>query len=105
MALRFIPFQFQFPARSGPPASLSETFTNLGKEMRSAQVLLTGIRTGFANGDHHFGELRANVRSEVIGEGIVEVKAELALRDFSGDWDDPYGGELDCVLIVDYTNG
>lgn len=89
-------------AGRGPQVLL--TTVTFPSAVRKATALLTGFIAEFsAHQDHHLGLLDIQVsvpRGGVKGNN-VEVRAVLGLRDWSGDWDDMYDGEIFFTVIAE----
>jgi hypothetical protein len=73
-------------------------------EVKTATALLTGFIAEFsAHNDHHLGQL--DIQIAVARGGIkgrnVEVKATLGLRDWSGEWDDMYDGQIFFAVLAE----
>ena len=97
--------QFDFPTTSGSgPQSLSLSFSFEHRISKASAVLL-GYEAFFMNGDHNFGRLIVNLDTQIVNDPAagqqVVVTATFGLRDFSGDWDDPYTGRVQFVLITE----
>lgn len=67
-----------------------------------AAVFLTGFRSNFVDGDHHFGRLHISLKaSEVQQDGrTVRVEVSYGLRDKS-DYDDAYSGRIEFCVVGD----
>lgn len=67
-----------------------------------ANVVLTGTDFGFSqsDGDHHLGTVYIKVDSTVVGN-IVRVTATLGVRDWSGNFDDDYEGNVYFAVIAE----
>jgi hypothetical protein len=66
-----------------------------------AQAALKGFNISFNNGDHNF--LREQVDIDVTGvqNNAVEIAVDFVLRDNSGNFDDPYSGSVEVLVIAD----
>jgi len=89
-----------FDARTGGPQSQDLTFV-LDTTIRIVGVALNGFDIGFTNGDHKL--LRTQIDLDVISriDNTAVVRVILSLRDASGDFDDPFSGFVDVLLIAD----
>lgn len=69
-----------------------------------ATAVMTGYNAYFRDGDHELGELTVQLGTRIVNgtEGPeVVVHGRLGLRDYSGTWDDAYGGTIHFFLIVE----
>jgi hypothetical protein len=66
--------------------------------------VLTGWDAAFTDGDHNYGRLIVTLSTQIVNESTtgpeVNVVATFGLRDFSGDWDDRYQGQVRFVLVT-----
>lgn len=92
---------FDFPSmRGGGPRHLEQTLA-FPREVINAVAALTGYSTQFgSNDDHHLGRLEITTDTEVLAN-TVKVKVAYGLRDWSGNWDDNYGGVIDLTVFAD----
>lgn len=92
---------FDFPSmRGGGPRHLEQTLA-FPREVVNAVAVLTGYSTQFgSNDDHHLGRLEITTDTEVLAN-TVRVKVAYGLRDWSGTWDDNYGGVIDVTVFAD----
>jgi hypothetical protein len=67
-------------------------------------VTLQGFDIRYTNGDHHVLQESIEVSAFVLGGGVVDVAANLLLRDGSGNIDDPYSGTIDAVVLADVVD-
>jgi hypothetical protein len=67
-----------------------------------AIVVLTGTDFGYSQsgGDHHLGTVSIKVDSTRVGN-IVRVTATLGVRDWSGNLDDDYEGNVYFAVIAE----
>jgi hypothetical protein len=66
-----------------------------------ATAVLTGAEFGFSpNDDHHLGEVDIKVDAAILG-ATVRVTATLGVRDWSGDVDDDYEGEVHFAVLAE----
>jgi hypothetical protein len=87
---------------SGSGPQVSSVAVDMGAPVTKAVALLTGFTAEFSDGDdHNFGLL--DVQVQVPGGGIsgstVNVQVTYGLRDWSGDWDDNYDGQIFFTVI------
>jgi hypothetical protein len=90
---------FQNPVASG--LVVFEQPVSFAQSVRNAVAVITGWDVEFSNGDdHHFG--RQIVAASVVGatEGTqLQVCIAYGLRDFSGDWDDKFEGNIRFAVL------
>lgn len=89
------------PISGSGPQILTTTVT-LPAPVTQATAILTGFLTEFSNGDdHHLGQLdiQVNVPSNGISGATVTVQATIGLRDWSGNWDDQYDGQVFFTVV------
>ena len=81
-----------------------------GQPVLQAAAAVSGYTARFTNGDHELKMVTVKVEAQVAGPveepdygkvWVVDVFATLGLRDASGNWDDPYEGEITCCLMAD----
>jgi hypothetical protein len=73
-------------------------------EVGQATVILTGFDVAFSpRDDHHLGNLEVRLESEIdqLARRRVNVDAIFGLRDWSGDWDDNYEGEIFFTVVAE----
>ncbi|HRO57724.1 MAG TPA: M66 family metalloprotease, partial [Burkholderiaceae bacterium] len=102
MDLRSSSFHFPSTEDTGPQ-SASAQFA-FPRAVRQAAVGITGYSASFENGeDHHLGRLIVELNASVNGADPtkVDVSGNFGLRDWSGNWDDPYGGLVEFTLLAD----
>jgi hypothetical protein len=67
-----------------------------------AAAMLRGFDVGFSpRDDHHLGNLEVRLEATIdpLAPQRVNVEAVFGLRDWSGDWDDNYEGEIFFTVI------
>ena len=82
-------------------ATTSVTFPSA---VTQATAILTGFIAEFSNGDdHHLGQL--DIQVLVPPGGVngtnVTVNVTFGLRDWSGNWDDQYDGQIFFSVIAE----
>jgi hypothetical protein len=87
---------------SGSGPQVSTTTVNLGAPVSQATAILTGFLVEYSGGnDHHLGQL--DVQLQVPSGGIngtaITVNVTYGLRDWSGNWDDQYDGQIFFSVI------
>jgi hypothetical protein len=86
---------------SGPRAQ--DTAVVFPSALASAAVGITGYTVAYGNNnDHHVGLIDVQV-SPTINDNVVIVHSQLGLRDWSGNWDDPYYGSIEFVVLADLS--
>lgn len=85
---------------SGPRSSFSDV--TFPAAVSQAAAILTGMSAAFSSGDgdHHLGNLDVRLNSTLTGPS-VRVTATLGLRDWSGDWDDNYEGQVFFAVVAE----
>ena len=100
MAIVMAKTRFDFPSVTGPQ-KVQVRQINFGRTVRDVAVMLQGFDIQYTDGDHHVLEESIEVSAFVLSGGVVDVSADLLLRDGSGNIDDPYSGSIDAVVIAD----
>lgn len=93
-----------FSSFSGSGPRVSSTSVTFPSAVTQATAILTGFIAQFSNGDdHHLGQL--DIAVAVPPGGIsganVSVNVTFGLRDWSGDWDDGYDGQVFFAVIAE----
>jgi hypothetical protein len=66
----------------------------------TATAILTGMNVEYShNDDHHLGNLQVGVSGALLDPTTVRVTATYGLRDWSGNWDDDYDGQVFFAVI------
>jgi hypothetical protein len=94
----------QFGPVSGSGPQVSTTGVTFPSTVSQAAAILTGFIAEFSGGnDHHLGQLDVQVAvpSGGINGGVVTVNVTYGLRDWSGNWDDQYDGEIFFSIIAE----
>jgi hypothetical protein len=100
MAIVMAKTRFDFPSVTGLQ-QIQVRQINFGRTVRNVTVMLQGFDIHYTNGDHHVLEESIEVSAFILSGGVVDVSADLLLRDGSGNIDDPYSGSIDAVVIAD----
>lgn len=89
-----------FAPHTGGPQSMDLSFT-FGSIIASAFPALGGFDIGFSDDDHHL--LRTQVDTTLISLNgpTAVVRVTFSIRDNSGNFDDPFSGFVDVVMIAD----
>ncbi len=70
------------------------------RPVRRAEAILKGFELRYTNGDHHILKEQVALSTRINGN-TVEVRADVLLRDGSGNIDDPFDGWVDAVVIAE----
>ncbi|MDM5179887.1 hypothetical protein PO883_22095 [Massilia sp. DJPM01] len=95
-----IPFNRQ--RGEGPHLESTEVIFPTG--VTQATALLTGFDAAFSpRNDHHLGNLEVRLETEIdpLAPRRVIVHGIFGLRDWSGDWDDNYEGEVFFSVVAE----
>lgn len=84
------------------PRTTSSTVTFTGS-ITQAAAIMTGFNSSFSpsDGDHHLGNLDIRVRTDPPAGNTVNVNVTFGLRDWSGNWDDKYEGQVFFAVIAE----
>lgn len=99
MALQLREGWINFPQTTGR-RQRQETTITFTSNVRTAQALMKGFSVKYDNGDHHILEVEMDLDTIVSGN-TVRVTGDFVFRDNSGNFDDPYGGFINFVVIAD----
>lgn len=94
--------QFNRFRSSGPRQEQAEVV--FPTDVTQATAILTGFDVSFSpRDDHHLGNLEVRLEAEIdsLAPRRVNVEATFGLRDWSGDWDDRYEGEVFFTVVAD----
>jgi len=91
-----------FAALSGSGPQVGTAMVNLPGAVTQAAAILTGFVAEYSGGDdHHLGQL--DIQLAILPGGIngsaVAVQVTYGLRDWSGDWDDRYDGQVFFAIV------
>jgi hypothetical protein len=102
MDIRQSSFNFPKTDGSGPqPASAQIQFP---RSVLNVAVGIVGYSATFENRqDHHLGRLIVELNANINGDNpnLVDVSGAFGLRDWSGEWDDPYSGIIDFAVFAE----
>ncbi len=87
---------------SGFGPQVSTATVAFPSSLTQATAILTGFLVEFSNGnDHHLGQLDVQVvvPSGGVNGTSVTVNVTYGLRDWSGNWEDQYDGEIFFSVI------
>jgi hypothetical protein len=86
---------------AGGGTQLAKMVVSFPKPVVNAVAVLTGFDVQFSNmDDHHLGrlEVAVSVSGNPVGQS-VEVCITYGLRDWSGNWDDRYEGDIFFAVL------
>jgi len=93
-----------FSRLSGSGPQVTTVSVTMGASVSQATAFLTGFVTEFSGGtDHHLGQLdiQVNVPPGGVNGNVVTVNVTYGLRDWSGNWDDQYDGQVFFTVVGD----
>lgn len=93
-----------FGAVSGFGPQVNSTTLNFGSPVTQAAAFLTGFVAEYSGGDdHHLGQIdvQVSVPSGGISGSAVTVQVTYGLRDWSGNWDDRYDGNVFFSIVAE----
>ena len=100
MEIRSGSIDFSMPLSGSGPRTGSQTLV-FARPVLTATAGLVGYLAEFSGGnDHHVGQLQVKVETQIV-DNTVTVNATYGLRDWSGNWDDQYDGNINFVVIAD----
>lgn len=91
-----------FGAVSGSGPQVTSTTVTFASPVTQAAAILTGFITEFSGGDdHHLGQLDVQVAVPPggINGSVVTIQVTYGLRDWSGNWDDRYDGQVFFAVV------
>jgi hypothetical protein len=91
-----------FPTLSGGPQRQT-SFAAFGGPVREADTALKGFNIFYANGDHHVLREQVDIDVLSVNNNVVNFAVDFVLRDSSGNFDDPFGGSVEVLVIADVT--
>lgn len=101
MDLRETTLTFSVGRGSGPMTA-NRTLVYPRQDAR-AVAAVRGYQVGFAGEDHHVGHLEVALDTSV-DQNTVTVNGRLGCRDWSGTWDDDYGGSIQVAVLADLVS-
>ena len=87
---------------SGPRSDRGEVI--FSSAVTQAAAILRGFDVAFSpRSDHHLGNLEVRLEATIdpLAPQRVNVDATFGLRDWSGDWDDFYEGEILFTVVAE----
>lgn len=92
-----------FPAIRGSGPQLANATVVYPREVVDAVAGIRGYQVGFSGEDHHVGLMEIDLSTETLGS-TVTVRGRLGCRDWSGHWDDDYGGTILVSVLADLVS-
>ncbi|MDQ4052424.1 MAG: hypothetical protein M3237_06955 [Actinomycetota bacterium] len=89
-------------ARGSGPMTANRTLV-FPREVDDAVAAVRGYQVGFAGDDHHVGLLEVALDT-AVDQNTVTVNGRLGCRDWSGTWDDDYGGSIQVAVLADLVS-
>jgi hypothetical protein len=89
---------------SGSGPQISTASVTFPSAVTQATAILTGFIAEFSGGnDHHLGQLDVQVAVPAggVNGATVSVNVTFGLRDWSGNWDDQYDGQILFSVIAE----
>jgi hypothetical protein len=105
MEMRQLSLDFSQPVSGSGPRTSSQAVV-FSRQVLRAVAGLSGYFAEYSGGDghdHHLGQLTVQL-STAINSNTVTVIGTFGLRDWSGNWDDEYDGNIECVVLADLEN-
>ncbi len=62
---------------------------------------MKGYKVGFTHGDRPFREILVDINNIAVNGNNVSFDVDFGLRDASGNYDDPYEGFVEVLVIAD----
>jgi hypothetical protein len=93
--------RIDFPEHRGSGPQTASTAVRFPRPIGGCVAALTGFECAFVESEHNIGRIRVGVEARKLSDTEVDVVASLGLRDWSGDWDDPYEGHVSFVVIAE----
>lgn len=92
-----------FPvARGSGPMTANRTLV-FPREVVRAVAAVRGYQIGYAGDDHHVGLLELGLDT-AVDHNTVTVNGRLGCRDWSGTWDDDYGGTVQVSVLAELAS-
>jgi hypothetical protein len=102
MEVRNGTISFNRHRHSGPRSDTAEVV--FSGPVTQAAAILRGFDVSFSpRSDHHLGNLEVRLQASIdsLAPQRVNVEAIFGLRDWSGDWDDNYEGEILFTVVAE----
>ena len=100
MEIRSLSIDFSQPISGSGPRTNSQTLVFSRQVIRAVAGLSGYFAEYSGHNDHHLGQLTVQLDT-AINSDTVTVTGTFGLRDWSGDWDDEYDGNIECVVLAD----
>jgi hypothetical protein len=103
MPTDFLSQRIDFPLAPAPGGQRTATRDfDFPSDIISAESFINGFNIGFDNDEHPILRMEINTRADrpVNLNRRVRVFAVFSIRDNSGNFDDPYSGFIDVVVVV-----
>ena len=92
-----------FPPLRGSGPRAAQSTVVFPRTVLRATAVLTNYAVGFSGGDHHLGNLQISLDPTVNGDAVI-VNVTYGLRDWSGDWDDDYTGDIEFAVVAELAS-
>lgn len=101
--MQIVPSSITFGRFEGSGPRQTSQDVTVPAPVTSATAILTGFNVSFApsEGDHHLGNLDVRLDADTISATSVRVTATFGLRDWSGNWDDQYEGQIFFAVVAE----
>jgi hypothetical protein len=103
MEIRSLSLDFSQTISGSGPRTNSQTLVFPRQVIRAVAGLSGYFAEYSQHNDHHLGQLTVQLDT-AINSDTVTVTGTFGLRDWSGDWDDEYDGNIECVVLADLTD-
>jgi hypothetical protein len=94
---------FSFPRLRGNGPQTATQAIIFPRDVDRAVAGITGYSAGFAGDDHNVGIIDLGLETSITSN-VVEVRAHLGVRDWSGNWDDDYAGTITAAVLADLVS-
>lgn len=91
--------RFDWSGHTGSEYTETNDTAPLG-DVEQAEAAITSFDIGFENGEHPIWKEHVEVSAKRAGNGKVEVEMDALIRDSSGNIDDPFGGEVEVLVVA-----
>jgi len=94
---------FNFPPSKGEGFQSAEQTISFPRDVVEVGIGITGYAAEFQDEDHEFGRLTIEVRANINPDDAtqVNVSGTFGLRDWSGEFDDYFLGNIQWALLAD----
>jgi len=104
MSIQFRDVQMQF-SEGKRKDSVMRTSVFFDSHVRAADAAIKGFELGYTEGDHELKLAKVGVTDVEARGQEVTIEVTIGLRDDSGDYDDPYDGNVTVLVLADTTEG